>query len=98
MSKHAVAGLTKSAANEAAASGVRVNAVLPGSTHTRMMHQIESDLGDAAKFREKFESTIPMQRYAEPNEIAAVIEFLLSDDASFVTSSLYTVDGGEIWQ
>lgn len=94
MSKHAVIGLTRSAAAEAAPHGVRVNAVLPGPVDTVMMARIEESTGDAAGFRRTRAASIPMGRYATPDEVAAVMLFLLSSDSSYVNSSLYTVDGG----
>lgn len=94
MSKHAVIGLTRTAAAEAAASGVRVNAVLPGAVDTDMMRRIESGSGDASALKAANESATAMGRYGEPGEIASVINFLLSNEASYVTSSLYTIDGG----
>lgn len=94
MSKHAVIGLTRTAANELAPFGIRVNAVLPGTINSRMMRQIEENSGIPAAFISAVEASIPMGRYGEPDEVAAVMNFLLSDEASYVTASLYTVDGG----
>lgn len=94
MSKHAVIGLTRTAAAESAAAGVRVNAVLPGAINTQMMRRIEQHSEDAQATQAGNTAATPMGRYGEPEEVAAVIAFLLSDDASYVTSSLYTADGG----
>ncbi|VVO21332.1 SDR family NAD(P)-dependent oxidoreductase [Pseudomonas fluorescens] len=94
MSKHAVIGLTRTAAAEAATAGVRVNAVLPGTINTEMMRRIESDSGQAATVHSANTDATPLGRYGEPEEVAALINFLFSDEASYVTSSLYTIDGG----
>ncbi|PRB84126.1 SDR family NAD(P)-dependent oxidoreductase [Pseudomonas sp. MYb185] len=94
MSKHAVIGLTRTAAAEAADVGVRVNAVLPGAINTEMMRRIERDSGNATATAAANRAATPLGRYAEPEEIAAVIAFLLSPEASYVTGSLYTADGG----
>jgi NAD(P)-dependent dehydrogenase (short-subunit alcohol dehydrogenase family) len=98
MSKHAVIGLTRTAAAEAASSGVRVNAVLPGTINTQMMRRIEDSSGIADQYKAANEAATPLGRYGEADEVAAVMSFLLSDDASFVTASLYTVDGGMMQQ
>lgn len=94
MSKHAVIGLTRTAAAEVADAGVRVNAVLPGAVNTEMMRRIERDSGNALATAAANRAATPLGRYAEPEEIAAVIAFLLSPEASYVTGSLYTADGG----
>jgi NAD(P)-dependent dehydrogenase (short-subunit alcohol dehydrogenase family) len=90
-SKHAVEGLTKSAALEAAASGVRINLVAPGPIDTGMLNRFtgtpEKKAGLAA--------TVPLGRVGRPEEIAQTIMFLASDKASFVTGASYPVDGGK---
>ena len=99
-SKHAVIGMTRVVALEAAPHGVRVNAVAPGVINTRMMRQIEKNTvpEDAEGAREAFSNAVPIGRYGEPEEVANVVLFLLSDDPSYVSQSIYTVDGGQINQ
>ncbi|MDQ1000049.1 meso-butanediol dehydrogenase/(S,S)-butanediol dehydrogenase/diacetyl reductase [Neobacillus niacini] len=99
-SKHAVIGMTKVVALEAAPFGVRVNVVAPGVINTRMMRQIEKNTvpEDAEGARKAFGAAVPMGRYGEAEEVANVAIFLLSDDASYVSQSIYTVDGGQINQ
>lgn len=94
-SKHAVMGINKVAAAEAAAYNVRVNTVNPGVINTQMMRKIEANVApDAAEAaRTAYNDAVPMKRYGEPEEVANVIAFLLSDEASYVSSSSYTVDG-----
>lgn len=87
-SKAAVLAYTRTAARELARDGIRVNAVCPGGTETPMMGP--PDEGAAADLVR----TIPMRRFARPEEIAATIVFLLSDDASYVTGATLVADGG----
>lgn len=90
-SKHAVLGLTKSAALEEARRGIRVNAVCPGSVRTDMLRGF---VGGDEELLEKMGRRSPMGRLGEPEEIAAAIVWLLSDDAAFVTGSTVDPDGG----
>src|SRR5258708_6052045 len=90
-SKHAVEGLTKSAALEAAASGVRVNMVAPGPIDTGMLNRFTgSDERKAA-----LAATVPLNRVGRPEEIAQTILFLASGKPSFITAAPYLVDGGK---
>jgi NAD(P)-dependent dehydrogenase (short-subunit alcohol dehydrogenase family) len=89
-SKHAVEGLTKSAALEVAGTGVRVNVVAPGTTDTGMLTRFTStDANKAALV-----STVPVKRLATPEEIAHVIVFVASANASYMTGASIPVDGG----
>jgi NAD(P)-dependent dehydrogenase (short-subunit alcohol dehydrogenase family) len=90
-SKHAVEGLTKSAALEAAASGVRVNMVAPGPIDTGMLNRFTG----TAERKASLAATVPLHRVGRPEEIAETIMFLASDKASFVTGASYLVDGGK---
>src|ERR1700709_2194624 len=90
-SKHAVEGLTKSAALEAADSGVRVNAVAPGPVETDMLGRFTGTAENKAGLL----STIPLKRAARPAEVAAAILFLASEKAPYITGQIIGVDGGK---
>jgi 3-oxoacyl-[acyl-carrier protein] reductase len=90
-SKAAVIGLTKSAAIEWAPQGIRVNAVGPGYVATELM---EGFVASGQIQAEQIMERIPMARFAEPREIAKVIKFLASEDASYVTGHVLFADGG----
>lgn len=90
-SKHAVEGLTKSAALEGAAAGVRVNAVAPGPVQTEMLDRFTGGNEDA---KSGFLASLPARRAGTPEEIAQTILFLASDKARFLTGQSVNVDGG----
>jgi NAD(P)-dependent dehydrogenase (short-subunit alcohol dehydrogenase family) len=92
-SKHAVEGLTKSAALEAIASGVRVNAVAPGPVETEMFNRFT---GRDAAAKAGFVAHVPANRTATPEEIAQTILFVASDKAPYMTGASIAIDGGKL--
>jgi len=95
-SKHAILGLTRTAAGEVGKQGVRVNAICPGPINTRMIHSLEKminpdDPAAVAKFNT---GRNPMGRYGEPEEIARVVVFLASDESDYVNGVAWLIDGG----
>jgi NAD(P)-dependent dehydrogenase (short-subunit alcohol dehydrogenase family) len=90
-SKHAVEGLTKAAALEAAAFGVRVNAVAPGPVDTEMLTRFTGD----AQRKAALVAGVPLKRAATPDEIADAIVFLASERASFITGQVVDINGGK---
>lgn len=88
--KHGLGGVTKVLALELATHGITVNSVAPGAVATRMTGLEDVDPTDVSL------PAVPLGRPAHPNEIAAVIRFLVSPDASFVTGASYVVDGGRM--
>jgi NAD(P)-dependent dehydrogenase (short-subunit alcohol dehydrogenase family) len=91
-SKHAVLGLTKSAALEYAKSGIRINAVAPGAIETEMYEQVAGD----KQFRETINAMHPIGRIGQPQEVANAVVWLLSDKASFITGHTTLIDGGMV--
>lgn len=90
-SKHAVIGITRTAALEMASRNIRVNAVCPAPIGGRMMDSIEKKLGTSG---DQLKQSIPLGRYGRVQEVANLVTMLLSDEASYLTGSYYTVDGG----
>lgn len=95
-SKHAVVGIMRATAVEAAPRKIRVNTVHPSPVDNRMMRSLEEGFsaGNAAEVKKNLEATIPLGRYAEPIEIAKLVVFLASDDSQFITGTTQVIDGG----
>jgi len=87
-SKAGLIGLTKSVARELAARGITVNAVAPGAIATEMTRELSEKIKDA------FLQSIPLARFGEPEDVARVIAFLVSEDAGYITGQVVNVDGG----
>jgi NAD(P)-dependent dehydrogenase (short-subunit alcohol dehydrogenase family) len=92
--KGAILAMTRSLAAELAPRGVRVNAVCPGAIDTPLLRAEYATAADPAAARSEGERSIALGRLGAPEEIAAVVRFLLSDEARYVTGAHYVVDGG----
>lgn len=90
-SKAAVVHLTRTVAREHGRDGVRVNGIAPGGVRTPMVADIDENV-----MAREIDRLVPLGRMAEPDEIAAVIAFLLSEDASYVNGAILSVDGGQM--
>jgi NAD(P)-dependent dehydrogenase (short-subunit alcohol dehydrogenase family) len=97
-SKHAVIGMTRTAALELAPRGIRVNAVCPSPIETRMMRALERSFNpsDPESVHARLAASAPLGRYGTPEEVAAMVSFLCSSDASYLTGCAYPVDGGRL--
>ena len=94
-SKHPVVGLTRAAALELTADRIRVNAVCPAPIETRMMRALEAGINPAEPeaVHRQLADRNPLGRYGEPEEVAALVTFLCSADASYITGGIYPLDG-----
>jgi NAD(P)-dependent dehydrogenase (short-subunit alcohol dehydrogenase family) len=97
-SKHAVVGMTRTASMELVRRGIRVNAICPAPIDTAMAAEMEQKArpNDPGAFHARMESSIPMRRYGTADEVASLVTFLLSDDASYINGGIYPVDGGSM--
>jgi NAD(P)-dependent dehydrogenase (short-subunit alcohol dehydrogenase family) len=95
-SKHAVIGLMRTAAKEMAAKGIRVNTIHPGPVDNAFQTAIEVEAigAPAPEAAKVFEQMIPLDRHAQPDEIAQAVLFLASDQSSFMTGATLAIDGG----
>lgn len=95
-SKHAVIGIMRTAALELGERKIRVNTINPGVVDNRMMRSLEKgmDPKNSNEVKESFDKQIPLGRYAEPDDVADMVTFLLSDHAKYANGGMFVVDGG----
>ncbi len=94
--KGAIVSLCRTAANDHAAEGIRINCILPGATETPLLERSFARFEDPAPYIERSLSRHPLGRFGKPEEVAEAAVFLASDDSSFTTGSELRVDGGWI--
>ncbi len=95
-SKHAVVGIMRATAVEAASRKIRVNSIHPSPVDNRMMRSLEEGFapGQAEAAKKELEKSIPLGRYAKPEEIGKLVLWLASDDSQFITGTTQVIDGG----
>jgi NAD(P)-dependent dehydrogenase (short-subunit alcohol dehydrogenase family) len=91
-SKHAIIGMTKTAALEQGPRGIRVNAAAPGPIAGRMTFKLADEVFAGSK--KTFADAVPLGRHGTPEDVAGLVSFLLSDDSSYATGTTHSVDGG----
>ena len=97
-SKHAVVGMTKSAALEFGPRGIRTNAICPSPIETRMMRALERGINpdEPELAHQQMAAGNPMGRYGEPAEVAAFVAYLCSSEASYLNGGIFPIDGGRM--